>query len=296
MLKQISSVIFSVTITVMIMFASAGCTSYRVVGKSPNNLAASSVRLQRTYRLERIKVNYDSINGMPSHVWNMSFALGKFPVNDFEERIIKKRPEVFVENPNSIPIVAEVNLKSGRGSLYWTALVPYLVSLGILPAQIQYDDVCGVTIQRRDTMYQTPETTFSFQHKCMVTALSPIGLIGYDNVPDTTACSSGSGIILQPALDKNVRDNIADAISTTLAATIVSLLQQMEIDEQLGSPQNQSNVAIPTATQIPVPQSQPMTNTDLSDQIRKLKELRDAGTITEKEYQDMVLRATERVK
>ena len=261
---------------------STGCSSYRVCGYAPSRSGTNEIT-KRTYRLQRIVLR--NVSSMPTIVWTTEFALAKTPASAYERLVTQKLPNVFSDERTSIPIEAEVIIRSSTGSLGWTILVPYLVTLGILPAQMQYDDVCGVVVRRLDSPVILAEQTFRFQHKTMVTALSPIGLGGFD--PDSMATSerSGNGIMAQPEINMDVRNNIADALAETIAATIATALRHMELEEHA-----EPLYAVRSGEQ---KETHAVT---LQQRIDSLKSLRDAGTITEQEYQNMVLRAVEKGK
>ena len=291
----------------------SGCTSYRVVGRVPSANVPVQQPLMNTYRLERVKVEYDNIRRMQTLAWCLEFALGEIPVNDFEERIARKRPDVFNNDASSIPITAPIRFLSRNESLAWTILVPYIVSFGTLPAILEVDDVAGLTVQRRDTMQTASEAKFSFQHKMKLTCFSPFALINFNDDPDATVCVKDNGIMQNPALNPQVRDRIADAIAETLAAAIILRLRVLEalplpapvahppsifpsVPSPVPAAASTPPAVVPVApvgtvspTQGPAPNSIP-----LDEQIGKLRELRDSGIITAKEYEDLLFRMMQR--
>lgn len=294
------------------VFCGAGCNSYRVCGYAPAG-SRSSEALKHTYNLQRIELR--NVNTMPIILWTTEYALSKMPISAYERLVTKNRPDVFAERPDSIPISIELTLRSSTGSLGWTILVPYLVSFGVFPAYIQYDDVCGVTVRRLDLPYATPEATFTFQHKTKVTAFSPIGLGGFEPDPAAIVERSGKGILSQPEININVRNNIAEALATTISATVVEQLRQMERIEitvapsvpqtppPAGNPPPPAGNPPQPADNPPPPESAAV-NTDssstgaasLPELLQKLKDLRASGAITEQEYVDMTMRIVNQSK
>ena len=272
-----------------------GCTSYKVCGHAHAS-GATSTNLKRTYRLQRIDVR--NVSAMPAILWTTEFAFAKTPISAYERLVTRSRPEVFAERPDSVPISVEVSLLNSEGSLGWTILVPYLVTLGIFPAQIQYDDTCRVTVRRLDAPYSAPDATFTFQHKMQVTAFSPIGLGGFEPDPTATAERSGNGILAQPEINMTVRNNIAEALAETMATTIVESLRQMEAAESPApvvsavAPANTTSAqASPASVRSPSP-----AHSSLDEKLKNLKKLRDSGAITEKEYVDLTIRAVNQEK
>ncbi len=285
------------TAVVVVLLCSAGCSSYRVCGYAPGRGGTNEITKQ-TYRLQRIVVR--NVSSMPTIVWTTEFALAKTPTSTYERLVTQKLPNVFSDERTSIPIEVEVSIRSSTGSLGWTILVPYLVTLGIFPAQIQYDDVCGVVVRRLDSSVVSAEQTFNFQHKTMVTAFSPIGLGGFE--PDSAATSerSGNGIMAQPEINMDVRNNIAEALAETIAATIATALQQLEAAEQkvpiappvpvaqvTPSPYSAPTLAAPSTNEGPT------SNTNLVERLRIIKSLRKQGVVTQEEEERLILRAIE---
>lgn len=212
----------------VILLCGMGCTSYRVCGYAPTSLKQESA-LKRTYRLRRLYVRNSS--AIPLMIWTTEYAFGKTPASEFERLIVHNHPGIFDERVESVPVEIEISLRGSSSSMGWTILVPYLITLGICPAYMQYDDVCAVTVRRLDTQFASREKTFTFQQKAKVTALSPIGLGGFDPDPTATSERQGNGVFATPELSMEVRGNVAEALAETIAATVVSQLRQMEGDE-----------------------------------------------------------------
>ena len=134
-----------------------------------------------------------------------------------------------------------------------------------------------------------------FQQKTQLTALSPFGLGGFGHDSTATAERSGSGVMATPDTNINVRNNIAEALAETMAATIVESLRRMEAAESsstLVQPVAPSNVvpvqATPAAAQSPLP-----AQSSLDEKLKALKKLRDSGIITQEETDRLILRAVE---
>ncbi len=273
MLKQISSVIFSVTITVMIMFASAGCFTERYVINVVDNSFVKINDIKRTYRIKEIKV-FDVSNQIVTNDFN--WLLRK----SFKDKMAHNMPKVFSNSADSIPISIRIKFQNVQSSFRWTC-VPFSFSLGILP--VFYDNTFSysVYIQRLDNMEISSGNFFTYNYSGMGTLLSPIGLCGcYSDIPNSTYCKKARNCVLFLPIG-GIDEPIIDLLVETVSKITVNELCKLEENDEVAK----------TTKRL----SSPINNI-LSDQIRKLKELRDAGTITEKEYQDMVLRATERVK
>ena len=279
----------------VVLLCGEGCNSYRVCGHA--DVSEEPMRnLNRTYRLQQITLR--NVSSMPVQLWTTEYALAKTPISAYERLVARSRPDVFAERPDSIPIVVEVSLRNSEGSLGWTILVPYLVTLGILPAQLQYDDVCGVIVRRLDTGYSMPEETFMFQQKTQLTAFSPFGLGGFGHDSTATAERSGSGVMATPDTNMNVRNNIAEALAETMAATIVESLRRMEAAESsstLVQPVAPADAAS-VQTSPPPAQSPSPAQSSLDEKLKELKNLRDSGMITEEEYVDFTMRTVNQIK
>ena len=277
------SVSMALRVMMVALLFGTGCTSYKVCGHAHAS-GGTSTNLKRTYRLQQINVR--NVSTMPAIIWTTEFAFAKTPASAYERLVTRSRSDVFAERPDSIPIAVDVSLRNSEGSRGWTILVPYLVTLGIFPAQIQYDDTCDVTVRRLDTAIFAPGASFTFQHRMMVTAFSPIGLGGFEPDPTATAERSGNGIMAQPEINMTVRNNIAEALAETMAATIVDQLRQMEAAER---PAPVASAAVSTNVG-PVQTSPAGAHSPLDEKLKELKKLRDSGAITEKEYVDLTMR------
>ena len=220
---------------------------------------------------------------------------------------------MFGDDTSSIPIIASIRSRAyDSESLDWTVLVPYAISIGTLPAFHQIDELATLSVQRSDTMQTAKETEFTFQHKMKMTLLSPIALINFDDDPSATAYKTGNGFLV----DLQMGDKCADAIAETLTAAIITQLRILETTPAITSPAvippsavAPIPAAVPSAaapaapvppvaagTTAPPAQTPPREPLPVEAQVRKLQELRDAGIITEKEYNDLLLRTAQQTK
>ena len=188
--------------------------------------------------------------------------------SNFKSILPQKRPDIFSESDDAIPIVVNMHLNDENSK--WE-LGLYILTLGLLPAEIHDDCLFQLDVQRVSDMKRTRGTLVTIKYDTRMSLFTPLGLIGFDHDDSVAIC----------------RDTIAtstDVQPETIAAAVVAQLQQLELEDLAESSHTTHAVEQKTHT------------IAIQQQIDSLKSLRDAGTITEQEYQNMVLRAINQTK
>ena len=255
------------------LFLCTGCSSVRWSGDTVTHSLNKDIELKSKYRVERICFTAPpaSRTGNQTIIAAIMDVAGK---SQFKAQLPKIRPDVFTESSDSVPIVVNMILKDENGQ--WE-IGPYILTLGLLPGERHDDCLFQIDVQRIPDMKRTKGTLATIKYDFRMSLFTPLGLIGFDHDDSVAICREtiGTSKEVQPA---------------TIAAAIVDQLHQLEAEDQK---MNSTPLDSATTTTIPFETTQPV---GIGQELKKLKTLRDTGIITEKEYQDMVLRVVEQAK
>ena len=252
---------------VTLLCASIGCASVRWTGDTATHSLNKDIKLKSKYRIERICFICPPVSraGNSTMVASLMDKIGK---SNFKSILPQKRPDIFSESKDAIPIVVNMNL-SDENSRWELGL--YILTLGLLPGETHEDCLFQLDVQRMSDMKRTKGTFVTIKYDFKMSLFTPLGLISFDH-DDSVAIS------------RETLTTSQDVQPETIAAAVVAQLQQLELEDLAKSSH---------AMQIG---EQKTHNVTLQQRIDSLRSLRDAGTITEQEYQNMVLRAINQTK
>lgn len=211
-----------------------GCGSYRFhsVGETP----LASGQPTRQYRI--VGLSFDvkrGLNGFnpqnnpfaPPDPWSIVQTASLLNQKDLVEAI-KRKNEAVGDNADAVPVEIEIVSQSERKELEATILVPYLVSLGILPAWNRSISSCtikmtlGIGTARKSYQYEC-----NFISNSKMTAFSPIGIIDYDDIPDAIAQRKASGYAA-PHLNPNCLNDLKTVFATTVSKALSASMTRFE--------------------------------------------------------------------
>ncbi|MBQ9431546.1 MAG: hypothetical protein IJU44_08335 [Kiritimatiellae bacterium] len=262
------------TASLLILLIFMGCASGRFIGDTSTHTLNKDIQLKSKYRVERICFTYpfDVRQGYRTAI---SAGMDKILQSYIKVQLSQIRPDVFTESSDAIPIV--VNMYLHDENQICCGMTPYILTLGFLPGDTHEYCFYRINVQRMSDMKQTKNTIISIKYDFRFSLSSPLGLIGFGHDYNVAICRETSGSSREVELE-------------TIAAAVIEQLWQLENDVQVAMPSSIQQVA-PSVISAETVQS-----IGVQPQLKDIEVLRDSGTITEKEYQDMVLRATERVK
>ncbi len=253
----------------VVVLCGMGCTSVRWSGDTSTHSLNQGIKLKYRYKVERICFTCPPASRTGNNTM-MATLLERIGKSDFKAVLPQKRPDVFSESNDAIPIVVNVNLRDENSR--WE-LAPYILTLGLLPGETHEDCLFQIDVQRISDMKRTTGTFVTIKYDFRMSLFTPLGLISFDHDSTVAICRETVG-------------TSRDVQPETIAAAVVEQLQQLEAGDLATVPVNVQPASLQEKSQ----------SVDVQQQVKNLKALRDAGTITEKEYQDMVLRVIEQGK
>lgn len=210
--------------TVLILaLLSAGCASWRFDGQVDNwNTSNQELVVVKKYTIA-------SLNMKIGNNEYYSLAFGKRPMARLD--LCRQRPDVFslVTEPDSANVTISVFDEKEEYSNVWTIFVPYAVSLCILPAWLDCEDVYDVKVEledrgeRRATRFKMRLDTAS-----KFTGYSPIGLIAYPQRDNRVSHRSNEDVGLMQTLGDQAKRDRREVFVETLAHGVVVALKRLE--------------------------------------------------------------------
>ena len=287
-------------LTASLLFA--GCHSYRVAG-SVKDSSGSAAQVKGRYCLREIKFDVP----IPQHpLYGGPMANPQVPAQvasqmddtRIREYCEKRWPNIFSANEDDTALDVTVTGKTPSNSYGWTFFFPYFLSLGILPGGIEVESDARVNVKIDGLHLVSGEARYTVDRKA--TAFSPFGAIPFSRDCEHSHVEVEEEVSF-PVSPKTLENMSETVFCATFGDAVIKCLHEHE-----------RSVATPSATSVApsaaVPAAKPTVATEtktaekssnvkpLYESIENLKKLRADGIITEKEYQEMVLRAVEQAK
>lgn len=212
----------------LLLFVSAGCTSYSFRGSQPNSSDKNLRELPSSFRIASYSYELGG-QGMPNP-WSTPRNVGSsVDKSVLQKSLAHKYPDLFTDEDESIPLDVIVTFTSGNAD-FW-GLVPYFLSLGILPSRIvYYTDRCEVrTSISEDRKARAKRSDIAFSSKCWLSVWTPLPLLMSDSPREFTgAYRSGYGVMAAPHLNNLCLQNQKDVFTDTVAEGVVSCIGTMD--------------------------------------------------------------------
>lgn len=289
-----------------------GCMAYRFQGTAQGAGSGAMTTPQGRYRIADFRMTVPRMSLTPFRSVDdpMSmpdpWSIPQFSYKRKTELIIRDLeqfiPSVFTADSRAEPIEVQLTASGDENWNGLTLIFPYLISLGIAPCWLGTSTRCDVTVTFARNRNLSRRFGLEYRSDRHLTAFSPFGLISYDSVP-ATSFRTGSGVLVAPHTDERAGRDTQDVFCETLAKGIAACLAEMEQSQfqvprvsppaAIVSPSAQAVVPAPV---VPAAAPAGAPNTNPAADAAKLKQLRDAGTITQEEYEKMLLRAIEQKK
>ena len=284
----------------------AGCHSFRVAG-SVKNAPGPSARVNGRYHLREIKFDvhipnnpfYGGPMANPHVPVQVASQMDDTRIREFCE---KKWPETFSSDESGTAIDVTVTGTSPKDSYGWTFFFPYFLSLGILPGGIDVESDARVNVKIDGLHLMSSEASYASDRK--VTAFSPFGAIPFSRDYGYTHVETDEEVAF-PLNPKTLETMSETVFCKTFGDAVIKCLCEYERSIAAPAPPVATSVAPPVAISTEAKPAvatetktvpKPNHSKPLYESIENLKKLRADGIITEKEYQDMVLRAVEQAK
>ena len=233
--ESAKNILWAVMVTAVILCG--GCTSYRFTGKALSPVNERRHTLHNKYRIVRLVFERktkcdceDSITYIDP--WSLPQVAARCDIESIRLKIMQRYPEVFADDFASTPVSVKVVTTSEDKNNTVTVLVPYLISLGLLPACVETVSSCEVLVSIEALNAPTPrQIPLSFASISNLTVLSPIGLMVFADKTDVNSQRKGAGVMHGPHTDNACRDNACDVVTETLADVVVSAVMQMDAEK-----------------------------------------------------------------
>ena len=231
--KAVKTILWAVPATGIVLCG--GCTSYRFTGKV---LAPVNERhaLHNKYRIVRLVFERKAQSSYEAPItidpWSLPQVAALCDIESIRLKIMQWHPEVFVDDFASTPVSVKILTTSENTNYGGTILVPYLISLGILPAWMETESSCEAFVSIEAHNVPKPrQVPLSFTSICKLTCFSPIGLIEFDDKPDVNSLRKGAGVMQGPHTNKACRDKLCDVVTETLSDVVASAVMQMDAEK-----------------------------------------------------------------
>lgn len=256
-----------------------GCTSYRLKG-SVVHASNTIPSTEKKYRIEKF-INKSDVgiyaSGYDTDPWSIPAVSKRFSETEMCSDLMSKNPKVFSCAADSIPLEVEIYSRSESKDGRWSIIFPYILTLGIFPAWIGTTSQSELKVTSLADRNIRTSCIIDFRSDIKLTVFSPIGLIAYDATPEATSYRTGSGLMTAPHVDAGTLWELRTVYTETLAVAICRCAQELEkqMPTAASMPSNDHEKAPPPAAE-PTP--------PLKEKLQQLKELKDAGVLTDREY------------
>lgn len=260
----------------------AGCHSYRVAGSAKGALE-TSMQVKGRYHLREIKfdvpIPHNLIYGGPMANPNVPVQVASMMDDTRIREFCEKRwPQVFSPEESGTAIDVTVTASSPRDSYAWTLFFPCFLSLGILPGGVEVESDARINVKVDGRHLVSGEVDYVSNR---MSSSSPLGAIGFSRNCGMTHVVTDQEAVY-PFSPKTLEKMAEEIFCETFADAVRKCLSEHERSHA------EHAVAQPAAT--------PERAKNISGSVENLKKLRADGIITEKEYQEMVLRVVEKGK
>ena len=213
----------SLWIVLILALLSAGCASWRFDGQIDNwNTSNQELGVAKKYTIV-------SLNMKIGNNEYYSLAFGKRPMARLD--LCRQRPDVFslATEPNSANVTISVFDEKEEYSKMWTILVPYAISLCILPACLDCEDVYDVKVELDDRgEKKVARFKMRLDTASKFTGCSPIGLIAYPQRDNRASHRSSEEVGLMQTLSDQAKRDRREVFVETLSHGVVVALKRLE--------------------------------------------------------------------
>ena len=202
---------------------SGGCASWRFDGQVDNwSSFDQDLAVAKKYTIA-------SLNMKIGNNEYYSLAFGKRPMARHD--LCRQRPDVFslATTTDSANVTISVFDEKEEYSKMWTILVPYAVSLCILPAYLDCEDVYDVKVELEDHgERRVARFKMRLDTESKFTAYSPIGLIAYPQRDNRASHRSNEEVGLMQIIGDQAKRDRRDVFVETLTQGVVAMLKRLE--------------------------------------------------------------------
>ena len=182
-------------LVVMVGVFLCGCSSYRFQGHVEKNTSMSEPCVMK-YWIGPVVVRVDR--------QTVVFEEGRWDGQNINEvRIrrdaIKLNPNLFTRYGEGIPLSVTIRVYSEHEKDECSAF-PYFMTLGVCPMRIGGSNRCEITVAIEGAQDISQSCIFQFRNDLKMSALSPLGLVAFDSVPEATSCRRGGGLMTAPLI------------------------------------------------------------------------------------------------
>ena len=220
----------------LLLIASYGCTSYRFAAIGENNDYVP----KKKYRISTLTIHaprgpkiLQQLSGGNPFVapdpWSIPQVASISNIEKLRLMVSKRHPSIFTQDESATPIDVNVYCTDERKELEWTILVPYVASLGVLPAFIRTMSTCEVSVHHAGAIPKIQRNAaMRLQSDAKLTCFSPLGLIQFDRDVNATSQRLSSGIMTASHLDSNTLNDLLTVFSESVADAIVAQVEMLE--------------------------------------------------------------------
>lgn len=198
----------------------SGCSSYRFQGHVAKG-ASTSVPCVMKYWIGPVVVRVDRQG-----------EVGRWDGQNINERRIrrdamKRNPNLFACFGEGIPLSVTIRVYSKREDEKYS-VGPYSMTLGMCPMRIGGSSRCELTVAIEGERGISQTCDFQFQSDLKMSAMSPLGLVPFNRVPEAASYRRGSGLLTAPLIDKGCGEDWEAVFVETLVDGIDVCVREIE--------------------------------------------------------------------
>lgn len=161
--------------------------------------------------------------------WSIPQVASVYNMEKLRKMIEQRYPSIFVYDESATPIDVNVYCTNEEKELEWTILVPYIVSLGVLPCYQRTISKCEISVRNAGAYPKLQKNSVTcFQTDLKLTCFSPLGLSQFDSSSVATVQKHNSGVMKAPHLDRNALNDLLMVFSEAVSDAVVAQLKILE--------------------------------------------------------------------
>ena len=202
-----------------------GCSSYRFQGHVAKGTCISESCAQK-YRIGSVVFRVDRQFAVVSP-WDGD----EFNELRIRRDVMKRNPNLFTCSAKGVPLAVTIRVFYGYGEPKdgdISGLLPYFMTLGVCPLRIGVTTPCEITVSMVGARNISQSFAFQFREDLKMSAMSPLGLIQFDTVPEATSCRRGNGLMTAPGINRKCKGDWEAVFIETFTDGIELCIREIE--------------------------------------------------------------------
>jgi hypothetical protein len=204
-----------------------GCSSYRFQGHVAKGTCISASCAQK-YRIGSVVFREDRQFAVVSP-WDI-YEFYEFNEIRFRRDVMKRNPDLFTGSAKGIPLAVTIRVfYDGRpkdGDI--SGILRYFLTLGVCPLRIGVTTPCEITVSMVGARNISQSCAFQFREDLKMSAMSPLGWIQFETVPEATSCRRSNGFMTAPGINTKCKEDWEAVFIETVTDGIEVCIREIE--------------------------------------------------------------------